>query len=308
MKKLNPILTFFCIASAVVFLNQCEKVTYTYDDEKPGIVAQPIVLQVTDSTATIEWATDEACHVKIKYGPTTAYGQVCEDPENREIHQLTLTGLEPYMQYHYRIYNWDFADNGPVKSADTTFTTLPNAYSYLRDGWSAYVAGDLGLARQLFNESLSRNALFADVFAAFGWLQLRLDSLAAAQASFNAALAVESQAPIALAGLAVLSMVEDQPSNTIAHTTAILSVNPQWTYKYNPKINAQRLRLMLAEAYFLTGQIPQAQAQLDLLWPDNKLDPNVSATWKVKKQSYTSYESAFLAALNYLSQQIGPVW
>lgn len=278
----------------------CEKVVYTYDDQQPVIVSGPNILSVTDSTAEIYWETDEACHVKIKYGLSTKYDFSLTDQENRELHRLQLTGLAPYTWYHYRLYNWDFAGNGPAKSIDAVFLTEHNEHSFLREGWRCYALGDYDSARFFFKASLARNTIWPETYAAFGWLQIKVDSLDAANQSFLEAYDLNRYLPITLAGRATLSMIDNQPAEAIAYLTPVLEADANWTYTYNEDISWKRLRLILAEAYFQTDNLSQAQDQLNILWPANGLNPDLPVSWKVGTQSYNSYAEAFIAALNYL--------
>lgn len=283
------------------WFSQCEKIVYTYDDQKPQIATTLAILATTDSTAEIYWETDEACHVKIKYGTTTDYDTFYVDSENREVHHVTLTGLEPHTLYHFRVYFWDFADNGPVKLPDTTFTTQANEYSYLREGWQALREKNYTSARTFFNTAFQLNPYLAEIQAAVGWLNIKIDSLALAREYFTTALNIERDLPITLAGLAILNMIDNQPSEAINDINIILAANSQWVYRYNPDISWKNLRLILAQAYYQTDQLSAAQQELDILWPKNGLNPYLPASWIVNKQIYNTYEEAFIAALNYLS-------
>ncbi|HPY01418.1 MAG TPA: fibronectin type III domain-containing protein [Candidatus Marinimicrobia bacterium] len=300
MRK-RVILNFFvCGLITAGFLSRCEKIIYTYDDQKPQITTPLTIWAVTDSSAEIYWETDEACHIKIKYGLTSDYGLEYEDPENCEIHMATLRGLEPHALYHLQVYCWDFADNGPVKSPDTNFTTLANEYSYLREGWQFFREKNYSAAKTAFDSAHQINPFLAEIQAAYGWLQIRTNDLDSARQNLTAAYNLDHYLPITLAGLAVISMIDDAPLAAINYVKAVLSLDQRWEYRYNPEISWKSLLLIRAQAYFQTNQMNLAQADLDSLWPQNGLNPNLPSSWVVNKQSYDTYETAFGAALNYL--------
>ena len=282
------------------FFIQCEKIVYTYDDQKPQLASNLSILSVTDSTAQLYWETDEACHIQIKYGATTDYDSIYQDDENREIHNVILSGLEPHTLYHFRIYFWDFAGNGPIKLPDTIFTTLANEYSYLREGWQFIREKNYTSAKTSFDAAYQINPYLAEIYAAYGWLNLKIDSLTLARANLATAFDMERQLPITLAGIAILNMIDDQPAEAISNINRILNANDQWVYRYNSDISWKSLRLTLAQAYYQTDQLSAAQRELDILWPENGLNPNLPASWIVNKQTYNTFEEAFIAALNYL--------
>ena len=284
--------------------NSCEKTVYTFDNTDPQIISDPKVLFVTDSTATIFWVTDEACNSKIKYGKTTDYDSVYIEEENRENHTVTLVDLIPYMQYHYKVYNWDFADNGPVKSEDLTFTTLHNEYSLLREGWVQFAEGDYDSAQSLIYKSLSINPYLPDTYAAVGWTQMRLDSIDATEESFQKAYSLNPYLLITLAGFAVINQFGEEPLNAINYANEVLNKDPEWVFEYNPSINYKTMHLILAECYYQTQQLEQAKNEIDFLWPENGLDPNIPATWVINGTVYNSYAAALIAAINYAADNI----
>lgn len=80
---------------------------------------------VTDTTATIHFTTDEDGLAKVNYGLTApAYGQVTEYSPMTTAGDniIAITGLTCGTTYHYSVYGLDSSDNGQG-SADMTFTT-----------------------------------------------------------------------------------------------------------------------------------------------------------------------------------------
>ena len=79
---------------------------------------------ITSSGVTIIWTTDVACESLVEYGSDFNYGNV--SPRGTALvtsHQVTLTGLAPGTQHHYRVISRDSQGRTTV-SGDYLFTTL----------------------------------------------------------------------------------------------------------------------------------------------------------------------------------------
>lgn len=85
-----------------------------------------IVVEVTDTTATIDWTTDTASTGIINYGKTTSGMQsVASTAGQATEHETSITNLEDNQYYYYNIQATDSA--GTYTSTYMNFTTLPNA-------------------------------------------------------------------------------------------------------------------------------------------------------------------------------------
>ncbi len=93
----------------------------TLDTTGP-IIATPTASNVTGSSATIGWTTNEPSTSTVDYGVTTAYGQTTSNLALVTTHSASLTGLSPSTLYHYRVRSTDAAGNAST-SGDATFTT-----------------------------------------------------------------------------------------------------------------------------------------------------------------------------------------
>jgi len=94
------------------------------DSAAPVIISGPVVSNRLHQQAVIEWVTDEASSSEIAYGLTDGYGSIVAAIEVVQEHKIQLTGLERSTTYHYQVRSKDTNGNGPVQSADMTFTTL----------------------------------------------------------------------------------------------------------------------------------------------------------------------------------------
>ena len=78
---------------------------------------------ISSSSTTITWATNESATSQVDYGLTTSYGATSVlDTNLTTAHTVTLTNLAPSTTYNYRVRSRDAAGNERV-SGNLTFTT-----------------------------------------------------------------------------------------------------------------------------------------------------------------------------------------
>lgn len=96
---------------------------FTVDNKDPTIISGPFVADITDTTATIEWETDEPCNSTVRYGALTS--DEFEESSSYPVtsHAITLKGLMPDTGYLYRVFSSDQCGNGPAISYEHFFTT-----------------------------------------------------------------------------------------------------------------------------------------------------------------------------------------
>jgi chitodextrinase len=79
---------------------------------------------ISQTGATISWATNEPSSSQVQYGKSTSYGlTTAVDAALVPSHTVTLTGLASQTRYNYRVRSRDAAGNEKVGS-NYTFTTL----------------------------------------------------------------------------------------------------------------------------------------------------------------------------------------
>jgi hypothetical protein len=92
-------------------------------DVTPPLISNVQALDVTPYSARITWETDEGCTSQVEYGPTDAYGTISPISTTRiTSHTLTLVGLDPSTEYHFRVRSQDVPYNETISSG-TSFTT-----------------------------------------------------------------------------------------------------------------------------------------------------------------------------------------
>lgn len=94
-----------------------------FADITPPVISGVDISHITESSTTINWATDEPATSQVKYGTSDAYGSTTLlDDSLTTSHSVTLTQLKPKTTYHFRIRAVDEAGNEAL-SEDYTFTT-----------------------------------------------------------------------------------------------------------------------------------------------------------------------------------------
>jgi hypothetical protein len=93
-------------------------------DLTPPVISSVKVGGVTDRLAVVSWETDEPADGTVEFGTDTAYGRTVSHSGLLRLHELTLTGLNASMPYHFRVRSTDGTGNGPSFSVDFNFTTL----------------------------------------------------------------------------------------------------------------------------------------------------------------------------------------
>ncbi len=98
-------------------------ITQTPPDTTPPVVSGITTSNITETTASISWATDEGASSQVEYGTTTDYGSFSNiNSSFVTSHSRTLSGLANGTSYHYRVISSDSSLN-VVNSGDNTFTT-----------------------------------------------------------------------------------------------------------------------------------------------------------------------------------------
>jgi hypothetical protein len=117
-------------------------VTVNPPDSTPPAISNIQIPSVTGTSATITWSTDESSDSQVEYGTSAGYGQSTTlNTTMTTSHSVTVSGLSPVTQYHFRVKSKDTAGN-PAASGDQTFTT--SASGWWDTGWHFRVPVTVG--------------------------------------------------------------------------------------------------------------------------------------------------------------------
>lgn len=94
------------------------------DSTPPAFVSEPVVRNISTTSATIVWQTNELTHGRIKYGSTALLSQEVSDSELNYEHAVILNDLEPGTAYQVEVYSQDVLQNRSISKC-LAFQTLP---------------------------------------------------------------------------------------------------------------------------------------------------------------------------------------
>jgi hypothetical protein len=99
----------------------------TVEYAPPQIFGAITVTNVTGSTATIGWNTDEPATTYVEFGEGTTLGEVVGNAAYATTHAVPLTGLEPATTYSFRVRTSDRMRNVRLSAVQTFGTANPLA-------------------------------------------------------------------------------------------------------------------------------------------------------------------------------------
>jgi hypothetical protein len=104
--------------------NSSTSVEFTFQtlDTVPPTISNISVDNITQTSARVNWSTNELADSRVDYGTAVAYGSVATNATLVANHQITLNGLAAGTLYHFTVNSKDAAGNSST-STDQTFTT-----------------------------------------------------------------------------------------------------------------------------------------------------------------------------------------
>ena len=130
--------------------------TWTVPSPDTVISRGPYLQSVTTSTIIVVWQTDQPSQGEVVYGETQDYDSIATDSTMDTRHVVTLTGLEPYTAYHYRIES-----SGAPLSTDFAFRTAAGPD---QTRFTFAVLGDTQTQHQIHQEVVNRIVLLEPDF------------------------------------------------------------------------------------------------------------------------------------------------
>jgi hypothetical protein len=177
----------------------------------------------------------------------------------------------------------------------------------LQAAWNAFLAGDFAGARAQFGDILAANPGLLEANLGYGWASGFTQFLADAETALEAVVAADPTQADAWAGLAVIRLAMDDAAGAITAGQELLNRNAAWQFEFRSSVDADDVRLAMAQAYVSQGEdsFDEAQALLDVLDPTNGLDPLDDATWVVGGITYDTYAAALIQALQLVEEDLG---
>lgn len=105
--------------------NNCRQETWQCDQTSPQIFKGPQALEITETSTSIYWETDEPADTTVEYSlKAGAYESVAINQQPVQVHKIYLGNLQPGRIYQYRVSSRDATGNQST-SVPTYFQTLP---------------------------------------------------------------------------------------------------------------------------------------------------------------------------------------
>jgi hypothetical protein len=105
--------------------NNWRNETWKCDTTPPVIISGPAVSEITQSSVTISWTTNEDSDSVVKFGDRAGkYEHQQSSLKLTQEHKIVLTDLKPSTTYHYVVQSTDASEN-TVVSRDGIFETPP---------------------------------------------------------------------------------------------------------------------------------------------------------------------------------------
>ncbi|MGM0588037.1 MAG: lamin tail domain-containing protein [Bacteroidota bacterium] len=129
----NPFVLDSTLMRRAYFPNRGEGSGGGGSDTTPPVFSSVQATNISSSSVTITWSTDEPADSRVDFGTTTSYGQFVTDGNMVTSHSMTLNNLTAETTYHYRVTSVDGSGNSG-SSTDYTFTTTAAGSGGTGDG------------------------------------------------------------------------------------------------------------------------------------------------------------------------------
>ena len=158
------------------------------------------------------------------------------------------------------------------------------AIGLIKEAWDDYVNGDFGLATNKFSQVLNRDATITEAYVGLGWsytasgtFDKALDNFFFAQARPDWA---DFEADV-YAGMASNYAASREDSVAVIYARKTLDVDSDWVFPADPSLNADDLRVLIAQSYFKARMYLDARDEVDVM------DPGWSADFDTLRASRT---------------------
>ncbi|MFO7769018.1 MAG: tetratricopeptide repeat protein [bacterium] len=175
------------------------------------------------------------------------------------------------------------------------------------EGWAAFESGDYAAAAAAFQDAVRADEAFADAWNGLGWSRAFLEQLGDAAMALQKAVDSGLVVPDARAGLAIVYREVPHLDGAITEARAVLAADAHWVFSHMTSVDYLDIHLVLAQCYYRLGEenFGSAQAQLDILDPDNGLDAGDPGSWTVGSATYGTYAEALLVAIEQAAAAVG---
>lgn len=181
----------------------------------------------------------------------------------------------------------------------------PDSEKALQSAWEYFEMTNYDMAYSKFESVISMDPGNSEAYNGRGWCYLLLNDLENAEIDFTTSI---DKGYIELdphAGLAAVYVSSDEFTEAISEAEYVLTQNPDYVFQYASEINYLDMHLILAMAYFHTGDFQNSYNHILALDPAVIIDENDSSTWTMNGHQYASYAEVLMAIIDKLDAQYG---
>ena len=174
----------------------------------------------------------------------------------------------------------------------------------INSGWVNFETGEYLKAIEDFNSALSKDASAFEAYSGIGWSQIRLDQIDDAETNYLTALNGNYAGKELLAGLAAISLANEEYATAIGYAESILNIDPDWVFEHDNTIDFKDVWFVVAIAYFHEGDF--AEVEVAILKKDStySISENDSNTWVADCNLFLTYHEAVEAYLQSLPSEL----
>jgi len=181
----------------------------------------------------------------------------------------------------------------------------PDSEKALQDAWELFGMTNYYMAYTKFESVISMDPDNKEAYIGKGWCSLLMNDLENAEIDLKIALDKGSTSLDPHAGLAAVYISNDEFLQAISKAQYVIANDPEYTFMHEPEINYLDMHLILAMAYFHTGDFQNTYYHILVLDPGIIIDENNSSTWVLNDQQYDSYAEILMAIIDDLDVLYG---
>ena len=183
--------------------------------------------------------------------------------------------------------------------------TIQNAENIVPVAWDLFEDGNYSAAYSKFDEALDIDPNNQEAYHGRAWTALLLSDARDAINDFKAAIYYGNSSLDPLAGLAFAYHADQEYSSAITKAEAVLSSNSNYYFEHKPLINYRDIHLVLAAAYFQTGNLSKTYDHILALGSSVSFSEVADSTYLFNDEYYNSYAELLLAVIDYLDVLYG---
>jgi tetratricopeptide (TPR) repeat protein len=143
-------------------------------------------------------------------------------------------------------------------------------------GWDAFEDGDIGEARENFEDAISWAPSYADAYNGLGWCDLLEDELPDALDNFDKALENDRDLIDASAGASLAATEENKHEDAVDYADDVIDEDEDYSFPHNGsviEVTIEDIRLAKAKSAAALGEFDTALAEIQAIDTEFSADP-----------------------------------